>query len=38
MPFFQINFKAYLTTFDAMICNTFIATSGFIIILVTIDR
>ena len=30
--------KYYLTHFDILVCNTFIGTSGFIIILVTIDR
>ena len=30
--------KYYLTHFDVLLCNTFIGTSGFIIVLVTIDR
>ena len=34
----NIAFKYYLTVFDVLLCNTFISCSGFIIILVTLDR
>ena len=35
---FSLVLKYYLTHFDVILCNTFISTSGFIIIILTLDR